>query len=99
MKSAELKIPQRLWNDLLSELRRRGNARRESGAFLLARGTESVVSEFVCFDDLDPDALATGIITFHAEGFAKLWKLCRDHNARVVADVHTHPNEWTGQSF
>src|SRR5690349_3939845 len=100
MKNApELLIPRRLWHALVAELCRRGQGRRESGAFLLSANGTSVVSDFLCFDDLDPAALDSGIITFHGDGFVNLWNLCSKRGARVVADVHTHPNEWVGQSF
>lgn len=98
-KQPGLEIPRSLWTRLVAELRQRGKGCRESGAFLLAPVAESTVSEFVCFDDLDSTALETGIITFHGAGFVNLWNLCRERDWRVLADVHTHPHEWTGQSF
>ncbi|MBI3867698.1 MAG: hypothetical protein HY299_04120 [Verrucomicrobia bacterium] len=94
-----LEIPRSLWGRVVAELRNRGQSRRESGAFLLAGTGTSIVSEFVCFDDLDSVALETGIITFHGSGFVNLWNLCRERCLQVLADVHTHPHEWTGQSF
>lgn len=99
MKPLELGIPASLWAQMICELCRRGGSRRESGAFLLASGNSSGVSEFVCFDELDPSALDTGIITFHGSGFVALWNFCRERCLTVVADVHTHMGRWTGQSF
>lgn len=98
MKSQLLKISQSLWMDVLSELRQRGAGQRESGAFLLAETGRREITSFVCYDDLDDAALETGIITFHAAGFVKLWDHCQRHGLCVVADIHTHPTEWTGQS-
>lgn len=98
MKTEPLEIPLPLWQELLSELRQRGAGERESGAFLLAQIGSRNVSSFIPYDDLDDAALSTGIITFHATGFVKLWDHCQRHGLSVVADVHTHPAEWTGQS-
>ena len=92
-----LKIPYQIWNRLVADLRTRGQGERESGAFLL--GAADVVSAYVCFDDLDPSALSTGAITFHKEGFIKLWGLCAEKNLKVCADVHTHPGPWASQSW
>jgi proteasome lid subunit RPN8/RPN11 len=98
MKTQPLSISRSLWDNLLSELRRRGNGERESGGFMLAKIGSREVTSFICYDDLDEAALATGIITFHASGFVKLWNYCQEHRLFVVADVHTHPSDWTGQS-
>jgi proteasome lid subunit RPN8/RPN11 len=97
--AAEITVPILLWRRLLRELRRRGDNRRESGAFLLrARGTgQCSVTRFVCYDDLDP-AACPGAITFHAEGYAALWEYCREKAVEVIADVHTHPGPHVGQS-
>jgi len=97
MKLQPLKISRELWDKLLFELCERGGGRRESGAFMLAKtGSREIVST-ICYDDLDPRALETGIITFHAAGFVKLGDHCQRSGVVVVADVHTHPTEWTGQ--
>jgi proteasome lid subunit RPN8/RPN11 len=78
---------------LVSELKKRGGGRRESGAFLLAKKSDSNnhVETFICYDDLDPNALSSGIVMFHATGLSALWKLCSQKGLRVLADVHTHP--------
>src|SRR5205085_2828544 len=90
-------MPRRLWRDLMSDLRTRGEGRRESGAFLLAPPGADRVAAHVCYDDLDPCALDTGIIVFHGCGYVPLWQLCEARQLRVVADVHTHPTNWTEQ--
>jgi proteasome lid subunit RPN8/RPN11 len=45
----------------------------------------------VFYDDLDAHSLDTGIVVFDGAGFAPLWRLCREDDLEVVADVHTHP--------
>jgi hypothetical protein len=95
---ANLCIPWFVWCRLIYELKRRGAGRRESGAFLLGNHGTRRATHFICYDDLDPTALDTGIIVFHGQGFVPLWEVCRARKMRVLADVHTHPTEWTGQS-
>jgi proteasome lid subunit RPN8/RPN11 len=96
--SDSLSIPRRLWRQLIADLRARGEGRRESGAFLLAPPGSDRIAAHICYDDLDPSALDTGIIVFHGAGYARLWQICEERQLRVVADVHTHPSDWTGQS-
>lgn len=92
-----LVCPRALWHGAIVELDRRGEGRRESGAFLLGErrmcgGVERRrVHQFVFFDDLDPQCLDTGIIVFDGVGFGPLWQICRETGLEVVADVHTHP--------
>jgi hypothetical protein len=82
------------------QLRRRGRRVRESGAFLLGCRTlrGGTVSSFVCYDDVDPDALNTGIVVIRSQGFKKLWAICRERDLEVLADVHTHGDETPQQS-
>jgi proteasome lid subunit RPN8/RPN11 len=94
-----LSMSRRLWRQLIGDLRARGAGRRESGAFLLATPDSRRVAAHICYDDLDPSALDTGIIVFHGAGYARLWQICEERQLRVVADVHTHPGDWTGQSY
>jgi proteasome lid subunit RPN8/RPN11 len=93
-------IPHLAWMRLVSELRRRGRGRRESGAFLASRQGDASrrVVRFVCYDDLDRAALEHGIVTLHAAGMSALWELCRKESLTVLADVHTHPATDTRQS-
>ncbi len=81
-----------IWAQAIRELIRRGEGRRESGAFLLGRVASGrrEVARFVYYDDLDPHCLDHGIVTFDGSGFARLWKICRETGLDVVADVHTH---------
>jgi hypothetical protein len=46
-----------------------------------------IATSFICYDDLDPDAYLSGAISFHATGYAALWKHCREKNLQVLADV------------
>jgi len=89
-----------LWARMIFQLRRRSAGRRESGAFLLgpARDASARVATFLCYDDLDANACQLGGITFHAEGYARLWEYCREKKLQIVADVHTHPGKSVRQS-
>jgi hypothetical protein len=83
-----------LWEKLLTQLRERGHhGKRESGAFLLGRLVKdtSQVTEFVLYDDLDPQSLDRGIVYFDGRYYGVLWERCRQTGFVVVADVHTHP--------
>lgn len=81
-----------LWRQLFDELHRRGEERRESGAFLLGRVVKGRrrIEKIVPYDDLDPHSLDTGIIRFDGAKFGDLFDLCRSTGLVVVADVHTH---------
>lgn len=57
------------------------------------------MAKFICYDDLDPHGLDTGIVKINGGAFVLLWDFCAQHGLRVLADVHTHPEEWTGQSY
>jgi len=95
---SRLEIPVLLWWRMIQQLRKRGGGEHESGTFLLAKTHSRRVSRFICYDDLDETALESGIVTFHARGFVRLWDICQKERLKVVADVHTHPAGWTGQS-
>ncbi|HEY7415867.1 MAG TPA: hypothetical protein VH593_11790, partial [Ktedonobacteraceae bacterium] len=77
---------------LLRELARRGRGLRESGAFLLGKcqGERRVITSFICYDDLDPHCLDSGVVVFDGAGYGPLWQHCRNNQLEVVADVHTH---------
>lgn len=94
---APFRMSRRRWMGLLNELQRRGDGRRESGAFLLAGSTSDRVEQVVYYDDLDAQCL-TGGISFSTCGFTALWRICEERALRVVADVHTHPSTWVQQS-
>lgn len=89
----KLRIPKRLWADLVFHLRTRGDGIAESGAFILGTETNSVreASKFIPYEALDPKAEHGGHLTMSPEGFAQLWKACERDGLTVVADVHTHP--------
>jgi len=90
-----LSCPSRLWQQVLSQLDRRTENRHESGVFLLGvrDGERREVREAVYYDDLDPDACASGACVLQGDAFAKLWAVCRSKSLTVVADAHTHPHE------
>jgi hypothetical protein len=98
MNNSPLRISIWLWMRLIRQLRRRGCRERESGAFLLSKQGARHITKFICYDDLDPRALDSGIIVFRGAGFVALWEYCRDEQMTTVADVHTHSDQWTGQS-
>lgn len=96
---ALVRFDRELWRELMTELGRRGEGRRESGAFLLTPrgGRGRVVTRVVYLDDLDPDCLVGGI---HLDGkaYPALWSICDREGLRVIGDVHTHPGKHVGQS-
>lgn len=55
------------------------------------------MTEFLLYDDLDPECL-TGGIDFHGIGYYRLSEHCHKNGVRVVADVHTHPGGHARQS-
>jgi proteasome lid subunit RPN8/RPN11 len=83
-----------LWRRGLAELKHRGKGRHESGAFLLGRqqSNRRTVHRFVYYDDLDPHCLDSGIVILEGSVFGQLWRICRETDMSVVADVHTHPD-------
>ena len=93
-------ISRATFRGLIRRLSRDGDGRRESGAFLLAprnsRGQTRVI-EVAFYSDLDPRSL-TGGIDFHADGYTELARICEERDLVVVADIHTHPYDGTGQS-
>lgn len=97
---AGIRIPVCLWAKLLRDLRRKGQGRGESGAFLLGRDDNSPgrVTAYLPYDAIDPGAYQGGAIQFHAVGYAALWAYCKDKQLQVLADVHTHPGRDVGQS-
>lgn len=94
-----IRVPILMWSALVVDLERRGQGRRESGAFVLGRrkNGSSKATSYLCYDDLDPASL-TGGVDFHASGYAALWTHCRRHQLEVLFDVHTHPGADVRQS-
>lgn len=89
----KLSCSTKLWNEGLTELRKRTEGCHESGAFLLGKedGARRRILRFAYYDDLDPRSLDTGIVVFDGSGYGPLWQLCRETGLTVVADVHVHP--------
>ena len=98
MQKPKLKIKLTIWKMLIRELKRRGNGKKETGAFLLGNPDSDTITEFICYNDLDPEAFDSGIIIFNGNGYIPLWQYCAENKLKVLADVHTHPGGWTGQS-
>lgn len=93
-----LMFQRKQWRDLIRGLGRRGEGRREAGAFLLApRQPTSRVTHIEYFDDLDPDCLR-GNILIDGRAFSRLWDICERDNLIVAGDVHTHPGASVQQS-
>lgn len=88
-----------VWNAGISELRQRAAGRRESGAFLLGsnNGTRKI-EEFVFYDDIDPQALKTGIVVIDGRKLGALWAHCRETGRNVIADIHVHPGGFAQSS-
>jgi hypothetical protein len=88
-----------VWDAGVEELARRTlGERRESGAYLLGRelsDSSKEILEFVYYDDIDPQALATGIVTIRQTALPRLWEICRARGFGVVADVHVHPRGYS----
>ena len=99
MCKARLEISKQKWSELILQLKVSGNGINERGAFLLASKDSKVISDFICYDELEPTCYDSKIIVFQTDGYRILWKYCLDNNLIVVADVHTHPHKWTGQSL
>jgi hypothetical protein len=96
-----LRCDRLIWQAGVEELAVRTlGGRRESGAYLLGRELKNgakCILEFVYYDDIDPEALATGIVTIRQTALPRLWELCRSRGYGVVADIHVHPGGY-GQS-
>lgn len=94
-----LRCSRQVWEAGVKELARRTlDERRESGAYLLGRerpGGGKQILEFVFYDDIDPEALATGIVTIRQTALPRLWEMCRARGYGVVADVHVHPGGYS----
>lgn len=87
-----------IWLAGMAELRRRAGGYRESGAFLLGtKGPVRRINQFIYYDDIDPDALSSGIVIIDGRRLGKLWDHCRSTGQEVVGDVHVHP-DGCGQS-
>jgi proteasome lid subunit RPN8/RPN11 len=94
-RDACLVCPLPLWRRLTSELDRRGGRRHEAGAFILGTvvGDTRRALEVIYYDELDPQAYASGVCVLAGDAFARLWAICRERSLTVVADVHTHPGQ------
>jgi proteasome lid subunit RPN8/RPN11 len=98
-RDALLRMRRADWDAMIAELGRRGDGRRESGAFLLCdrAGHPRTITRVVYLDDLDPNCL-TGAIEFDGLAYSKLWDICSAEGRRVIGDIHTHPGASVRQS-
>ena len=88
-----LSFKKQQWDDLIADLRARGQGRRESGAFLLGRvrpGVKEVVM-WLPYDEMDPSSLNYDYVRIRTLSFSKLWNSCEANRLVVVGDIHTHP--------
>ena len=85
-----------LWLKLIIGLRRRGAGIRESGGFLLCNPGKSKVIKIVFYDQFDKSVSESGIIKF--KGGAVFFEYLAKEKLEVLADIHTHPTQNTGQS-
>ncbi len=95
----KLTINKTLWSNLIIDLKGRGEGVRESGAFLLGKPNSYSIIDYIPYDELDKNALETGMIVFSSAGFVELTKYCQLKGLVVYADVHTHPKSNTLQSL
>ena len=78
----EILCSARVWRAGVAELRRRAGGRRESGAFLLgSNGKTRRIEEFVFYDDIDPNALRTGIVIIDGRWLGDLWSALSEDRA------------------
>ena len=98
MSTPKLTMGLKLWNQLMKELKKQGEGKRETGAFLLSEPGSTHIIHYILYNEVDPSAFDSGIIVFNGDGYISLWQHCSRNNHKVVADVHTHPGDWTGQS-
>jgi len=79
----------------MQDLWRRGSGCREAGAFLVAarQDLRAVVSRWIPYDELDPNALRQLYVKLEPSAFSRLSEFCSALNLQVVADIHTHPYE------
>jgi len=94
----EIIISRLKWLKLLCDLNFKGEGRRESGAFLLGKKGSRKVCHYICYDELYEDAFSSGYIVLERVAWVRLWDFCSKNKMQVLADIHTHPSEWTAQS-
>ena len=91
-----MKISYYNWFKTIQGLKKRGEGRRESGAFFLHRFGENKVCKIVFYDQFDKNVSNTGRIEF--KGGNEFHKYLMDNDLSVFADIHSHPTDNTNQS-
>lgn len=92
MSAPQLEVSVGLWSQLIRDLARTGEGRKESGAFLLGQLTpERKVTEYLLYSDVAPDSQHVDYVLLRGRHMARVWDECENKRLKVVADVHTHP--------
>lgn len=92
MSVPKLEIPMKLRHELIEQLARSGQGKRESGAFLL--GTlqpNRNVTAYILYDEVSPTAQHSNYVRLLGSDMSKVWADCERRCLQVVADIHTHP--------
>ena len=89
-----LTFKRRDWFKMVVELEKRGQGRRESGAFLLGhyRKSKAHVRRVAYYDDLEPGSL-DGAISLSHRAYSRLSSVCSKERLKVLGDIHTHPGK------
>ncbi|HZO95693.1 MAG TPA: Mov34/MPN/PAD-1 family protein [Candidatus Baltobacteraceae bacterium] len=91
---ARLRLNSHFFADVIAEIHRRGDEKRESGAFLLGSTAEDgarVADDVIYYEDLDPRCTRYGAIALESIAFAKAWSIASERGKQIVADLHSHP--------
>jgi len=91
---ARLRLNSSFFTTVVSDVHRRGDEKRESGAFLLgsiALDGSRVADDVVYYEDLDPRCTRHGAIALESSAFAEVWSIASERGKQVVADLHSHP--------
>jgi proteasome lid subunit RPN8/RPN11 len=92
MSAPMLDISIDLWSQLVADLARTGEGRRESGAFLLGTlAPHRKILSYMLYADVAPDAQYVDYVLLLGKHMAQVWEACEQRALQVVADVHTHP--------
>lgn len=91
---ARLRLNSRFFDSIVAEIHRRGDEKRESGAFLLGsieRDGSRIADDVVYYEDVDPRCTRYGAIALESAAFAEVWRIASERGKQVVADLHSHP--------
>ncbi len=91
---ARLRLNSGFFDSIVAEIHRRGDEKRESGAFLLgsiAPDGSRIADDVVYYEDLNPRCTQYGGIALDPDAFAEVWRIASERGKQVVADLHSHP--------